>query len=50
MNRQRRVTSADLPVPLVTIDNEGDTPLLPRILSLLEPYGVTASIPGQWSV
>lgn len=50
MSRQRRVTSADLHVPLITIDNEGDTPLLPRILSLLEPYGVTASIPGQWSV
>ena len=28
----------------------GDSPLLPGILPLLEPYGVTASIPGQWSV
>lgn len=50
MSRQRRVTASDLHIPLVSIDNEGDSPLLPRILSLLEPYGVTASIPGQWSV
>lgn len=50
MSRQRRVTASDLHIPLVTIDNEGDSPLLPGILPLLEPYGVTASIPGQWSV
>lgn len=49
MRQQRAVRSEDLTVPLHIIDNEGARPLLPQLLDLLLPYGITASIPGQWN-
>lgn len=48
MKSQRPITPEALNCPVDEIDNNGTTPLLPRIFQLLETFGVNPTFGRQW--